>query len=57
MNKNYYEEIEIVIKRHEINKRARVVEENNEVLRTNWEISKLIVEAQGGSTRAKYGNE
>lgn len=54
---NYYEEIELVIKRHEVSKRARVIEENNDILKTNWEIGKLIVEAQGGEKRAKYGNE
>lgn len=57
MKHDFYNEIELLIKRHEINKRARNLEDNRDVLRTNWEIGKLIVEAQGGSARAKYGNE
>lgn len=54
---NFYNEIELLIKRHEINKQSRNIEENRDTLRTNWEIGKLIVEAQGGEKRAKYGNE
>lgn len=52
----YYEEIEHLIKKSEINKRARYIEENNDKITTYWKIGKLIVEAQGGEKRAKYGN-
>ena len=54
---NYYNEIEQVIKKYEINKRVRINEENNELVLTYWHIGKLLVEAQGGAKRAKYGNE
>ncbi len=53
----YYEEIEHLIKRNEVSKRVRKLEENYSLVETYWHIGKIIVEAQGGSTRAKYGNE
>ena len=53
---NYYEEIEHLIKKNEINKKARILEENNDKISTHWHIGRLIVEAQGGKNRAKYGN-
>ena len=53
----YYAEIEHLIKRNEISKKARKIEENYSLVATYWHIGKLIVEAQGGSKRAKYGNE
>ena len=53
----YYQEIEHLIKRNEIGKRTRRIEENNSLVETYWHIGKIIVEAQGGSSRAKYGNE
>ena len=54
---SYYQEIEHLIKRNEINKRTRKREEENDTVTTYWNVGKLIVEAQGGSKRAKYGNE
>ena len=53
----YYEEIEHLIKKNEISKRARKLEENYSLVEAYWHIGKIIVEAQGGSSRAKYGNE
>lgn len=53
----YYQEIEHLIKKNEIGKRARRIEENYSLVETYWQIGKLIVEAQGGLNRAKYGNE
>ena len=53
----YYAEIEHLIKRNEISKKARKIEENYSLVATYWRIGKLIVEAQGGRKRAKYGNE
>ena len=53
----YYEEIEHLIKKNEISKRVRTIEANNDLVTTYWNVGKLIVEAQGGSSRAKYGNE
>ncbi len=54
---NYYEEIEHLIKKKEINKQARYLKDNSETLNTYWQVGKLIVEAQGGNLRAKYGNK
>ena len=53
----YYQEIEHLIKSNEINQRVRKLEENYSLVETYWQIGKLIFEAQGGSKRAKYGNE
>lgn len=55
--KYYYEEIEHLIKHNEISKRVRKLEENRSLVETYWQIGKIIVEAQGGSKRAKYGNK
>ena len=57
MKEDYYEEIEHLIKKNEIQKQVRRLEENNDLVKTYWEIGKILVEAQGGSSRAKYGNE
>ncbi len=54
---NYYQEIEQYIKRNEVNKIARRIEENKNSLTNYWHIGRLLVEAQGGESRAKYGNE
>ena len=52
-----YNEVEHLIKKLEVNKRTRVLQDNREALNIYWEIGRLIVEAQGGKERAKYGNE
>ena len=53
---NYYEQVESLIKNNEINKKVRALQDNSETLYTYWNIGKLIVEAQGGEKRAKYGD-
>lgn len=53
---NYYIEIETYIKKNEINKRVRKIEENQDILNNYWQIGKLLVEALGGEKRAKYGD-
>ena len=53
---NYYEQVESLIKKNEINKGVRALQDNSETLYTYWSIGKLIVEAQGGEKRAKYGD-
>ena len=53
----YYEEIKHLIKKNKIQKQVRRLEENNDLVKTYWEIGKILVEAQGGTSRAKYGNE
>ena len=54
---SYYQEIEHLIKRNEINRRARKIKDENDTVTTYWNVGRLIVEAQGGCERAKYGNE
>ena len=53
---NYYKEVESLIKQNEINKGVRALQDNSETLHTYWNIGRLIVEAQGGEKRAKYGD-
>ena len=53
---NYYEQVESLIKNNEINKKVRALQDNGETLYTYWNIGKLIIEAQGGEKRAKYGD-
>ena len=52
---NYFNEIKNIIEERESTKRAREIKDNREDLLTRWNIGKLLVEAQGGSKRAKYG--
>lgn len=56
-DKNYYKKIENLIEQKEINKKVRELKDNSETLMTYWNIGKLLVQAQGGEKRAKYGNE
>ena len=51
-----YNEVEHLIKKLEVNKRARVLQDNRETINTYWNIGRLIVETQGGKERAKYGD-
>ena len=53
---NYYKQVESLIKNNEINKKVRALQDNSETLYTYWNIGRLIVEAQGGKKRAKYGD-
>ena len=54
---NYYNQVNTLIEDLEVNKKVRILQNNLETLLTYWNIGKLIVEAQGGTTRAKYGNK
>ena len=45
-----------IIKNTEVNKRVRIYKDNSETLKNYWNIGKLLIEAQGGEARAKYGN-
>ena len=53
---NYYKQVENLIKNNEVNKKVRALQDNSETLYTYWNIGRLIVEAQGGEKRAKYGD-
>ena len=53
---NNYEEIETLIKKVEIGKSIRESQENRELVDAYWNIGKLIIDAQGGKDKAKYGD-
>ena len=53
---NYFKNIEELIVENEANKKANALRDNSSTLLTYWNIGKLIVEAQGGDARAKYGD-
>ena len=55
--KNYYNEIREIALDVESSSKVREYEENSERVKAYFNIGKLIVEAQGGRVRAKYGNE
>ena len=50
---NYYNEIESFIKKNEINKKRRILEENYDILNNYWNIGRLLVEVQGSSLHAR----
>lgn len=56
MGNNYYQEVENYIRKNEVNKKTRILEENSDTLNNHWNIGRLLVKAQGGEARAKYGN-
>lgn len=53
---NYYEEIKDLIEKKKVKDGVRRLSYNSDKLKTYYEIGKLLVEAQGGEERAKYGN-
>ena len=53
---NYLKNIEELIVENEARKKAIALKDNSNTLLTYWNIGKLIVEAQGGVKRAKYGD-
>lgn len=53
---NNYEEIETLVKKIEIGKAIRNRQANKELVDTYWNIGKLIIDAQGGKDKAKYGD-
>ena len=52
----YYNQIKSVIENYEVSNQVRVMQDNHDRLKTNWQIGKLLVDAQGGMSRAKYGD-
>ena len=54
--KTYYNEIKTLIEAYEVNHKVRALQDNSEKLLMNWNIGRLLVEAQGGMNRAKYGD-
>ena len=56
MQENYYIQIKDYLIRNEINHRIKDYSKNTGDLDTYYNIGKLLVEAQGGEKRAKYGD-
>ena len=52
-----YKEIETLIKKVEIGKEIRERQINYERVDAYWNIGKLIVDAQGGKEKNKYGDK
>ena len=53
---NYYNEIKNQFINNEITKRVKDYSKNKSDLDTYYNVGKLLVEAQGGEERAKYGD-
>ncbi len=53
---DYFNEIKNIIENSEVNKKVREYKNNYDDLMAKWNIGKLLVEAQGGEKRAKYGD-
>ena len=54
---NYYDEVNSYVKKVEIGKAIRETNVNIELVECYWNVGRLIVEAQGGKDKSKYGNE
>ena len=54
---NNYEEVETLVKKVEIGKAIKERQANNEVTEAYWNIGKLIVDAQDGKEKNKYGDK
>ncbi len=54
---DYYSKIKNVIEEKEVNEAVRRLQSNKDTLSAYYEIGKLLIEAQGGEARAKYGND
>ena len=53
---NYYNEIKEQLLSNEVYKRVKDYSKNRNDLETYYNVGKLIIEAQGGESRAKYGD-
>ena len=56
MKNNYYNEIKNELLNNEVYKRVKDYSKNRNELSTYYNVGKLLIEAQGGEDRAKYGN-
>ena len=56
MTKNYYNEIKEQFVNCEVYKRVKDYSKNRKELETYYNVGKLLIEAQGGEERAKYGD-
>ena len=53
---NYYNEIKNILINNEITKRVKDYSKNKSDLDSYYNVGKLLIEAQGGETRARYGD-
>ena len=53
---NYYNEIKTELINNEINRKVKNYSINKSELDTYYNVGKMLIEAQGGESRAKYGN-
>ena len=53
---NYYSEIKEILINNEINKKVKEYSKNKVELESYYNVGKLLIEAQGGKERAKYGD-
>ena len=56
MKNNYYNEIKNELINNEVYKKAKDYSKNRNELNTYYNVGKLLIEAQGGEDRAKYGD-
>ena len=56
MNNNYYDEIKNELINNEVYKKVKDYSKNRNELSTYYNVGKLLIEAQGGEDRAKYGD-
>ena len=54
---NYYEEIKNELINNEVYSKVKDYSKNRHDLLTRYNVGKLLIEAQGGEKRAKYGNQ
>ena len=54
---NYYNEIKNTLIKNETYKKVKDFSKNRSDLNTYYEVGRLLIEAQGGEKRAKYGNK
>ena len=53
---NYYDEIKNELINNEVYKKVKDYSKNRNELSTYYNVGKLLIEAQGGEDRAKYGD-
>ena len=56
MINNYYDEVKNELINNEVYKKVKDYSKNRNELSTYYNVGKLLIEAQGGEDRAKYGN-
>ena len=53
---NYYDQIKGLLISNEVYKKVKYYSKNKSDVETYYNVGKLIIEAQGGENRAKYGD-